>query len=76
MDNYELGSCSHCGRNDVPICPKCHQRVPHGFISGTWLPCSCGGMSQGLNLTDHLIERTTENAKLESASYHGKEVKT
>lgn len=42
----EYGVCPHCGRNDVPLCPKCGQRCPHGYVSGTWLPCSCGGMGK------------------------------
>jgi hypothetical protein len=42
----EYGSCEMCGRSDVPICPACHHRVPHGMIPGTWLPCHCGGMGQ------------------------------
>ena len=33
--------CEHCGRNDVPICPVCKKRVPHGFMWGTALPCPC-----------------------------------
>ena len=30
-DEFEYGSCEMCGRSDVPICPKCHHRAPHGM---------------------------------------------
>lgn len=39
-------TCSFCGRNDVPICPGCGKTVPHGMVSGTWLPCHCGAMGE------------------------------
>ena len=42
------GACAHCGREDVPVCGRCHQLVPHGYTvgwqktrGGTWLPCPC-----------------------------------
>lgn len=37
----EMAECTHCGRTDVPVCPQCNKRVPHGFTPGTWLPCLC-----------------------------------
>ena len=47
MENeMEYGYCEACGRSDVPICPSCKKLVPHGYVSGTWLPCSCGAMGQ------------------------------
>jgi hypothetical protein len=63
--------CPFCGRVDVPICPKCKQRVPHGMVVGTWLPCTC----QGDTIT---LDRVLNNAKLEveSESKNGKEVKS
>jgi len=39
----QFGTCTCCGRSDVPICPKCGKHVPHGNVSGTWLPCWCDG---------------------------------
>jgi len=38
-----MDECPFCGRTDVPICPKCGGRVPHGFTVGTWLPCNSEG---------------------------------
>jgi len=34
-------ACPFCDRTDVPVCPRCGGRVPHGFTVGTWLPCMC-----------------------------------
>jgi len=52
-NQFEHGTCDMCGRSDVPICPKCHHRAPHGMTPGTWLPCWCGGM--GPTGLEHLI---------------------
>jgi hypothetical protein len=43
MPEQEYGYCECCGRTDVPICPRCKNRVPHGYTWGTWLPCHCDG---------------------------------
>jgi hypothetical protein len=45
--------CPYCGRIDVPICPDCGHRVPHGTVVGTWLPCSCKGKTWS---EDQLLE--------------------
>jgi hypothetical protein len=44
--DIKYGSCDFCGRTDVPICPACGNRCPHGMVPGTWLPCHCGGMGE------------------------------
>jgi len=46
---YVVGHCKTCERDDVPICPKCHKRCPHGFVSGTWLPCNCNSEAELAN---------------------------
>ena len=33
--------CPFCGRTDVPLCPRCGKRVPHGQTPGTQIPCPC-----------------------------------
>ena len=37
----DLAFCPFCGRDDVPVCPRCHERVPHGPLPDTFLPCFC-----------------------------------
>lgn len=32
--------CPHC-ENFVEVCSFCNNRLPHGFILGTKLPCPC-----------------------------------
>jgi len=39
----QFGTCTCCGRTDVPLCPKCGKQCPHGYVPGTWLPCGCDG---------------------------------
>jgi len=34
-------TCPHCGRDDVPVCDRCGNRVPHGSTPGTALSCPC-----------------------------------
>jgi hypothetical protein len=51
--------CPACGRIDVPICPDCGNRVPHGFTVGTSLPCMCKGYcpaDDDLVLTNVVLE--------------------
>lgn len=47
MPEQTFGSCMACGRTDVPICPRCGHIVPHGFVTGTWIPCSCPLTDEG-----------------------------
>jgi hypothetical protein len=59
MENtIQYGSCSFCGRNDIPICPACGNLCPHGNIPGTWLPCHCGGMGQ--TTIDHILANSLQ----------------
>lgn len=61
-DEIKYGTCEACGRTDVPLCPHCGKRVPHGYTWGTWLPCWCQGIPQD---EKQILEIVLSNAKKE-----------
>ena len=40
-DGIQYRECPVCG-NWVSVCERCDDRLPHGNVGGTWLPCTCG----------------------------------
>ena len=66
-EQYEMASCQHCGRTDVPVCPTHKKRLAHGNTPGTCLPCGeCGWypgkpMAMDIVLRNALLEANRNN---------------